>query len=110
MSYDISMSKPLVFMFSGQGSHYYHMGKELFEQHPGFRKWMHTLDTIVCDSMGESIVQILYDKKSREQLKAKREEFVLDWAHLSDGRASERIVSLMKEMIEEKTKLKNKPE
>ena len=52
-------------MFSGQGSHYYHMGKELFDQHPGFRKWMYTLDTIVCDHMGDSIIQKLYDKNKR---------------------------------------------
>ncbi|MGA1823800.1 MAG: ACP S-malonyltransferase [bacterium] len=60
------MSKPFVFMFSGQGSHYYHMGKELFEEHPGFRKWMYTLDTIVGDHMGESIIQRLYDEKKRK--------------------------------------------
>jgi len=34
------MRRSVVFMFSGQGSHYYQMGKELFEQNSVFRKWM----------------------------------------------------------------------
>ena len=32
------MSKPVVFLFSGQGSQYHHMGKELFEHCPTFTK------------------------------------------------------------------------
>ncbi|MFC2004691.1 UDP-N-acetylglucosamine 2-epimerase [Chloroflexota bacterium] len=47
----------------------------------------------------EAILKILYDEESRRRLKADRDKFVRNWAHEPDGRASERIVMLMKEMI-----------
>ena len=56
------MAKPVVFMFSGQGSQYYHMGKELFELNPVFRKWMLKLDDIVGEIIGESVIDRIYDK------------------------------------------------
>ncbi len=63
------MNKPVVFMFSGQGSHYYQMGKELFEQHPTFKKWMLSLNEIASDTLGESVLNKLYDKtKSKSDL------------------------------------------
>jgi len=34
------MDRPIVFMFSGQGSHYYQMGRALFDQEPLFRDWL----------------------------------------------------------------------
>ncbi len=56
------MSKPVVFMFSGQGSHYYHMGKELYEAFTPFRNWMNSLDDLAFDVFGKSIVDTIYDK------------------------------------------------
>lgn len=53
--------KPVVFMFSGQGSQYYHMGRALFEGHPVFRKWMYRLDEIVAALTGISALKCLYD-------------------------------------------------
>ncbi|AWX57291.1 hypothetical protein AB432_020535 [Brevibacillus brevis] len=38
------MEKPVVFLFSGQGSQYDQRGKDLFDQNPVFRKWMLRLD------------------------------------------------------------------
>jgi len=56
-------------MFSGQGSHYYHMGLEMFEQHPTFKKWMLDLNEIASDMLGESVLTKLYDKtKSKSDL------------------------------------------
>jgi acyl transferase domain-containing protein len=49
-------------MFSGQGSHYYQMGRELFQQEPTFRKWLLDLDEVVREKVGSSVVEILYDK------------------------------------------------
>lgn len=54
-----------VFMFSGQGSHYYHMGCKLFEAEPIFRKHMHELDEIVRSEQGVSVVDELYNAKRR---------------------------------------------
>lgn len=52
--------KPVAFLFSGQGSHYYGMGKELYATHWRFRHWMDKLDDIARGFTGQSIVQALY--------------------------------------------------
>ncbi len=65
------MTKPVVFMFSGQGSQYYHMGKELYEKNEPFRKWMNELDGIASGVFGKSIVEIIYD-----EAKNKSEAFI----------------------------------
>ena len=54
------MTKPIVFMFSGQGSQYFQMGKELYEQRPRFKLWMDHCDEIVGDLLPESLVDIIY--------------------------------------------------
>ena len=60
------MGKPLVFLFSGQGSQFYHMGKELFDQNDIFRKWMSELDSMVFDIIGDSILDHIYDKNRKK--------------------------------------------
>ncbi len=47
-------------MFSGQGSQYFHMGKELFENNDTFRGWMVRLDDIARRSSGGSVIGTLY--------------------------------------------------
>lgn len=54
------MKKPIVFMFSGQGSQYYHMGRELYEEHPRFRLWMDHCDEIVHALTGTSLIDVIY--------------------------------------------------
>lgn len=47
-------------MFSGQGSQYFQMGRELFEKDDTFRDWMLRLDDIARRSSGRSVIEILY--------------------------------------------------
>lgn len=54
------MRKPIVFMFSGQGSQYYQMGRELYEKHLGFKMWMDHCDAVLSPHIGASLVDILY--------------------------------------------------
>jgi UDP-N-acetylglucosamine 2-epimerase len=54
------------------------------------------------EDVEDAIFKMLYDEESRGRLKVKRDEFVRNWAHEPDGRASERIVTLMKDLIGKK--------
>ena len=47
-------------MFSGMGSQSFQMGRELFEQHPGFQHWMRRYDTRVEKVSGASILEEVY--------------------------------------------------
>lgn len=55
------MNKPIVFMFCGQGSQYYHMGRELFNKNPTFRNSMLEIDSMVFQYTGKSIVNEIYN-------------------------------------------------
>lgn len=56
---------PLVFMFSGQGSQAYQMGRPLYEGHALFREWMHELDATVERRLGHSVTDIIYAPSKR---------------------------------------------
>jgi acyl transferase domain-containing protein len=49
-----------VFMFPGQGSQYFQMGRGLFEDHDTFRRWMLRLDGIARALLRRSVVETLY--------------------------------------------------
>lgn len=51
---------PIVFMFSGQGSQYYQMGRDLYDANPVFKNWLDHLDTIVKKLAGYSVIESLY--------------------------------------------------
>ncbi len=56
----------IVFMFSGQGSQYFHMGRSLYEDNRTFRGWMIRLDEIARQSLGKSVVETLYSDVHRK--------------------------------------------
>lgn len=56
------MTDPIVFMFSGQGSQYYQMGRRLFDEHTVFRHRMERLDRIALEITGASVLEELYHK------------------------------------------------
>ncbi len=60
------MDKSIVFAFSGQGSQYYHMGYDLFNNNPVFRRHMIYLDEIAAAISGESVIEELYNQRRKK--------------------------------------------
>ncbi|TAN49019.1 MAG: [acyl-carrier-protein] S-malonyltransferase [Methylococcaceae bacterium] len=54
------MKKPIVFLYSGQGSHYPGMGRRLFDEHPLFRACLLELDSLAQRRLGASVIARLY--------------------------------------------------
>jgi bacillaene synthase trans-acting acyltransferase len=54
------MRSETVFMFSGQGSQYFHMGRALYDDNDTFRDWMVRLDGVARRSSGMSVIETLY--------------------------------------------------
>jgi len=55
-----------VFMFSGQGSQYFQMGKALYDCDDTFREWMIRLDGIAQEVSGRSVIEALYSGARRK--------------------------------------------
>lgn len=55
------MYRPVIFMFAGQGSHYYQMGRTLFERNEVFTASMKHLDRLAQHWIGGSVIERLYD-------------------------------------------------
>jgi trans-AT polyketide synthase, acyltransferase and oxidoreductase domains len=54
------VARKVVFMFSGQGSHYYGMGRELFESQPVFRDTLRSLDAMFRDLGSPGVLDEIY--------------------------------------------------
>jgi len=61
------MTLPLVFMFGGQGSHYYAMGKNLLEVNTTFHDWMLKADHILIEKTGLSVLEFFYHRSSDKE-------------------------------------------
>jgi trans-AT polyketide synthase/acyltransferase/oxidoreductase domain-containing protein len=54
-----------VFLFSGQGSHYYQMGSKLFTSNATFRRHMYGMNEMLKEGYGISVLNELYQDKNR---------------------------------------------
>jgi acyl transferase domain-containing protein len=62
-------SRRVVFMFSGQGSQYYQMGRVFFDGNAAFRRRFLELDDVAKPRLGRSIVDVLYnDGRTKDEL------------------------------------------
>jgi len=64
-------NRPVVFMFSGQGSQYVDMGRDIYQKEPVFRREIDRCFDILESIMGQDIKPFLYPEKTTE---AQRQE------------------------------------
>lgn len=55
----------IVFLFSGQGSHYRGMGEELYRNHPVFAQSIRESDELIEACIGRSLIDALYESKDK---------------------------------------------
>jgi bacillaene synthase trans-acting acyltransferase len=60
-----AMTKQIVFMYSGQGSQYFHMTRELYERHPRYRLWLEHCDDVARPILGTSVLDTIFDPRRR---------------------------------------------
>lgn len=59
--------KKLVFAYSGQGSQYYQMGRELYDADASFRAWMERGDAVIARVAGRSVLEVVYGSAPRHE-------------------------------------------
>jgi acyl transferase domain-containing protein len=57
---------PIVFMYSGQGSQYYHMGTQLYERCSYFRDNLETLDSYFNEYTRDSVVRNVFNRRCKK--------------------------------------------
>ncbi|WP_272932524.1 acyltransferase domain-containing protein [Sulfidibacter corallicola] len=53
-------------MFSGQGAQFFHMGKELYEGEPVFRRALEACDELARPLLGQSLIDIVFDPSKKK--------------------------------------------
>lgn len=61
-----------VFMFSGQGSQYYSMGRDLYDNHGTFRYWMNYCAALVEDHIGVNLIEHIFEERANKYEPFKR--------------------------------------
>ncbi|WP_455893512.1 acyltransferase domain-containing protein [Serratia proteamaculans] len=67
IEYCKAKNKKLVFMFAGQGTQYYLMGKELYETNRNFKRYMDACSDVYQSEYGVPLTEIIYDEANKTQ-------------------------------------------
>jgi acyl transferase domain-containing protein len=67
-----SRDRSVLFMFSGQGSQYVDMGRELYEAEPAFRSALDNCCDALCGSLGFDLRDVLYPPQDQQEQAAAR--------------------------------------
>ncbi|AMS13101.1 hypothetical protein A3218_01735 [Pseudomonas chlororaphis] len=60
-----SLIQDTIFMYGGQGTQYFQMGRELYQHNPAFRHQMDACNALVEAQAGFSLVKVIYDESRR---------------------------------------------
>jgi len=64
---NVTRQPGLMFMYSGQGSHYYQMGQELYQKNSVFREAMDQCNAILEPFPGKSLIDVIYDESLKHE-------------------------------------------
>ncbi|MBW4644887.1 MAG: aminotransferase class III-fold pyridoxal phosphate-dependent enzyme [Goleter apudmare HA4340-LM2] len=78
LSGQVQSKKPpkIAFLFTGQGSHYPDMGRQLYDTQAPFRQALEECDRLLCPHLEQSLLDVLYPQSDRQALLLNRPTYL----------------------------------